>query len=138
MAACDLVVVHPNVTFAFTEVRIGVAPAIISVPILARCSWNSVAAAFLTGEVFDAAFAQRIGLVSHVEEDVGAAVDRLVAGILASAPEAVGVTKRILRNGPAPMADMRIVSDRLFQSAEAAEGMRAFNEKRSPNWAPEG
>ena len=55
MAACDLVVVNPSITFAFTEVRIGVAPAIISAPILQRCGWSKLAAPFLTGEAFDAA-----------------------------------------------------------------------------------
>ena len=70
MAACDLVVVNPSITFAFTEVRIGVAPAIITAPILARCGWSKLAAPYLTGEVFDAARALDIGLVTHVCDDV--------------------------------------------------------------------
>ena len=120
MAACDLVVVHPTVTFAFTEVRIGVAPAIISVPILARCGWSKLAASFLTGEAFDAESARDMGLVTHVADDVAAAVAKLVGGILAGGPLAVAATRRILR-GPAPnMAEMQSLSEALFNSPEAA------------------
>ncbi len=133
MAACDLVVVQSDVTFAFTEVRIGVAPAIISVPILARCGWSKLAAAFLTGELFDAAAAREIGLVTHVADDVPAAVDALVRGVLAGAPNAVAETKRLLHGTP-DMAAMQRLSEALFQSDEAKEGMRAFAEKRPPDW----
>lgn len=133
MAACDLVVVQSDVTFAFTEVRIGVAPAIISVPILARCGWSKLAAAFLTGEVFDAAAARDIGLVTHVTDDVAATVDTLVRGVLAGAPNAVAETKKLLHGSP-NMAEMQRLSEALFQSDEAKEGMRAFAEKRTPDW----
>ena len=135
MAACDLVVVATPVTFAFTEARIGVAPAIISVPILARCNWSKLAAPFLTGETFDAATAKDIGLVTHVTDDVVDTVDRLLAGVLAGAPGAVAATKRVLRQQQPSMADMQALSEVLFGSAEAAEGMRAFVEKRPPSWA---
>lgn len=134
MAACDLVVVHPSVTFAFTEVRIGVAPAIISVPILARCGWSKLAAPFLTGETFDAETARDMGLVTHVAEDVAATVATLVRGILAGGPEAVAATRRILRGPTNKMAEMQALSETLFNSAEAAEGMRAFASKSSPAW----
>ena len=80
MAACDLVVVQSDVTFALTEVRIGVAAAIISVPILRRASASKLAAAFLTGETFSAAAARDAGLVTHVTDDVAATVDRAVRG----------------------------------------------------------
>jgi enoyl-CoA hydratase len=135
MAACDLVVVNSSVSFALTEVRIGVAPAIISVPILARCNWSSVAAAFLTGEPFSAEAARAMGLVTHVADDVPAAVTTLVKGVLAGAPNAVAEAKRILRAGSPDMAEMIQLSGRLFDSEEAAEGMRAFAEKRPPSWA---
>lgn len=135
MAACDLVVVNHRVTFAFTEVRIGVAPAMISVPILARCSWSKLAAPFLTGETFDAAAARDMGLVTHVTEDVAATVQTLVAGVLAGAPGAVAATKRVLRQAAPNMAEMQALSEALFGSPEAAEGMAAFIEKRPPSWA---
>lgn len=138
MAACDLVVVNRAVTFAFTEVRIGVAPAIISVPILARCSWSKLAAPFLTGETFDASTARDMGLVTHVTDDVAATVARLVGGILAGAPGAVAATKRVLRQAQPNMTEMTALSEALFRSAEAAEGLRAFGEKRPPNWTAGG
>jgi enoyl-CoA hydratase/carnithine racemase len=140
MAACDLVVVQPDVTFAFTEVRIGVAPAIISVPILRRVPWSQLAAAFLTGETFDADEARAMGLVTHVADDAAATVSRLTAGILAGAPRAVAVTKALLHRPQgdslaADFAEMRALSEALFASAEAAEGMLAFTERRAPDWS---
>ncbi len=135
MAACDLVVVHRAVTFAFTEVRIGVAPAIISVPILQRCPWSALAAPFLTGEAFDASSAQSMGLVTHVADDVDQVVGTLVEGVLSGAPGAVAATKRLLR-GERSWEEMQAVSEELFAGAEAAEGMRAFAEKRTPSWSP--
>ncbi|MEQ1874159.1 MAG: enoyl-CoA hydratase-related protein [Ilumatobacteraceae bacterium] len=134
MAACDLVVVAPSVTFAFTEVRIGVAPAIISVPVLARCGWSKLAAPFLTGETFDAATAREMGLVTHVTDDVAATVAALAAGIIAGGPNAVAATRRILRGPTANMREMQALSESLFNSAEAAEGMRAFAAKSPPAW----
>jgi enoyl-CoA hydratase/carnithine racemase len=139
MASCDLVVVHPAVTFALTEVRIGVAAAIISVPILRRVPPGKIAAAMLTGEPFDAEHARDIGLVSHVAEDVDAAVGRLCEGVLAGAPGAVAATKDILRRVPdmertAAFDEMRRLSESLFLGPEGQEGMAAFREKRSPVW----
>ncbi|MEZ5251120.1 MAG: enoyl-CoA hydratase-related protein [Ilumatobacteraceae bacterium] len=133
MASCDLVVVQPTATFAFTEVRIGVAPAIISVPILQRCGWSRLAAPFLTGETFDAATALDMGLVTHVADDVPAAVRALVDGVLMGAPAAVAATKRLLRDERSWQA-MQQLSESLFSSDEAAEGMRAFAERRPPAW----
>ena len=142
MASCDLIVVRPDVTFAFTEVRIGVAPAIISVPILRRCPWSKLAAPFLTGEPFDAVAAREMGLVTHVADDVPAVVAQLIAGIRAGAPAAVAATKALLhRAGEGNLAsdlnEMRALSARLFDGAEAAEGMSAFAERRTPSWADE-
>lgn len=136
MAACDLVVVNASVSFAFTEVRIGVAPAIISVPVLARCGWSKLAAPFLTGELFDAVAAREMGLITHVTDDVAATVRTLVGGILAGAPNAVAASKQLLRNASTSYAEMTLLSESLFRSDEAAEGMRAFAEKRPPTWAP--
>ena len=142
MASCDLVVVAASVDFAFTEVRIGVAPAIISVPILGHANASLLRAPFLTGERFDAQRARSIGLVTHVGSD-GDDVDRIVAelcaGVLAGAPSAVAETKRLMRTVPTLGRDeafeqMRALSDSLFQRADAAEGMAAFLEKRRPAW----
>ncbi|CAN5419890.1 enoyl-CoA hydratase family protein [soil metagenome] len=134
MAACDLVVVAASVTFAFTEVRIGVAPAIISVPILARCGWSKLAAPYLTGETFNADTALDMGLVTHVTDDVDASVATLVAGILAGGPNAIAATRKVLRGALPNMPEMQALSEALFNSAEAAEGMRAFAAKSPPAW----
>jgi methylglutaconyl-CoA hydratase len=142
MAACDLVVVASTVDFAFTEVRIGVAPAIISVPILQRANASLLRAPFLTGERFDAERARAIGLVTHVGtdgDDVERIVGELCAGVLAGAPRAVAETKRLMRVVPGldrdqAFAEMKVLSEALFQSDDAAEGMAAFFEKRRPAW----
>jgi enoyl-CoA hydratase/carnithine racemase len=140
MASCDLVVVAASTTFALTEVRIGVAPAIISVPILRRVPPSRIASAMLTGEAFDATEARSIGLVTHVADDVGTAVAGILDGIRAGAPGAVAATKRLVHTVPAMERDdafsvMGRLSNELFTSAEAAEGMAAFVEKRPPRWA---
>jgi len=139
MASCDLVVVHEDVGFALTEVRIGVAPAIISVPILRRVPASRIAAAMLTGEPFNAAEARDMGLVTHVTDDVTTVVDHLCGGIRAGAPRAVTETKRVLGRVPTLDLDtafdeMRRLSDELFRGPDAAEGMAAFREKRPPVW----
>lgn len=140
MASCDLVVVDQSVTFAFTEVRIGVAPAMIAVPILRRVNATRLAAPFLTGESFDVWTALDMGLVTHVRDDVDGEVERLCAAVQAGAPGAVAATKRILREVPGVpvgegLALMRQRSDELFATEEAAEGMAAFLAKRPPSWA---
>jgi methylglutaconyl-CoA hydratase len=134
MAACDMVVVATSVNFAFTEVRIGVAPAIISVPILQRCPWSKLAAPWLTGEVFDAGAALDMGLVTHVANNVAFAVETLTNGVIQGAPGAVAATKQLLR-GSGSWSEMQTLSESLFVGAEAAEGMRAFAERRPPRWA---
>jgi enoyl-CoA hydratase/carnithine racemase len=139
MASCDLIVVQRSVTFALTEVRIGVAPAIISVPILRRVTPSRIAAAMLTGEAFDADEARAIGLITHVTDDVAATTAELCKGIVAGAPRAVTETKRLLHRVPGldrstAFEQMRALSDEMFSGPDAAEGMAAFREKRTPTW----
>ena len=140
MASCDLVVVNADTTFALTEVRIGVAAAIVSVPILRRVPAGKIAAAMLTGEVFDSTAARSIGLVTHVADDVPAQVLTLLDGIRAGAPGAVRETKALLRDVPtmdrgAAFAAMADLSDDLFSGPEAAVGLAAFRDKRTPDWS---
>jgi methylglutaconyl-CoA hydratase len=139
MASCDLVVVQRDVGFALTEVRIGVAAAMIAVPILRRASGSRLTSAFLTGEPFDADEARAVGLITHVTDDVDATVATLCEGIKLGAPTAVAATKRILREVPGLDRDeaferMRRLSDELFARSEAKEGMAAYLEKRPPRW----
>lgn len=140
MASCDLVVVNEATTFALTEVRIGVAPAIISVPILRRVPAGKIAAAMLTGESFDAPAAREMGLVTHVSADVSGTVDQLTTGIRAGAPRAVRATKALLHSVPesdrtSAFASMASLSAELFGSAEAKLGMAAFRQKQRPDWS---
>ena len=139
MASCDLVVVRDDVNFALTEVRIGVAAAIISVPILRRVPAGKIAAAMLTGEAFSATDAREMGLVTHVTDDVPAQVTALCDGVRAGAPRAVAETKRLLHRVPTldvdtAFGEMRRLSDELFRGPDATEGMAAFREKRPPVW----
>ncbi len=141
MAACDLVVVNSSTTFALTEVRIGVAAAMISVPILRRVPAARISTAFLTGEAFDAQEARSMGLITHVSDDVAATVDGLIEGIRAGAKRAVAETKALLARVPtldrdAALAEMTTLSNELFASDDAREGMTAFREKRLPAWNP--
>jgi len=142
MAACDLVVVARSVDFALTEVRIGVAPAIIAVPILRRVAASAIAAAMLTGERFSADTAREWGLITHCTDDVDHAVADLCRGILAGAPSAVRATKSILRRVPTmgideAFVEMSRLSSALFASPDAGEGIAAFADKRPPRWHTE-
>lgn len=142
MAACDLAVVRDDVEFALTEVRLGLAAAVISVPILRRAGSAQMAAAFLTGERFDAAHALRVGLVSHVghgDEGVDGIVGSLSAGVAMGSRSAVAATKRILSDVPdldrdVAFEQMGRLSNELFASEDGAEGMASFAEKRPPRW----
>ncbi len=142
LAACDLVVAPASATFAFTEVRIGVSPAMIAVPLLRTLSPRGARRYLLTGETFDAAVAAEIGLVTEVVDDAG--LDDAV-GVLADAlrqgePHALAVTRGLLRDLPAlgfrdGLAHAAPISAELFRSEAAAEGIASFREKRAPRWA---
>jgi enoyl-CoA hydratase/carnithine racemase len=121
-------------------VRIGVAAAIIAVPILRRVAPSAIATAMLTGAPFDTSAAQSMHLVDVVTDDVGAAVTAIVDGIRAGAPDAVAATKALLQRVPrlerdAAFAEMQSLSEALFAGPAAREGMAAFAEKRTPRWA---
>jgi methylglutaconyl-CoA hydratase len=143
LASCDLVVAPADATFAFTEVRIGVVPAVISVPLSRRLAPQAMHRLFLTGETFDAATAQRIGLVDEVADPAAldAAVTRVVDELLRGAPEALAITKSLAHTigrlpPPEGFAQVAALSAERFASAEGQEGMRAFAEKRDPSWVP--
>ncbi|TFV55131.1 enoyl-CoA hydratase [Geodermatophilus sp. DF01-2] len=143
IAACDLAVGPATATFGFSEVRIGVTPAIIAVPCLRRMDLRAARELFLTGEPFDGARAQRAGLLDRAvaEDELDATVDALVAQLSRGAPGALAVTRRLLRDLPGPdlqddLRRMAAVSAERFGSAEAREGIAALLEKRPPAWAP--
>lgn len=144
LAASDLAVAADTATFAFSEVRIGVIPAVISAVVLPRLAPRAAHELFLTGETFDACRAVGIGLLNRcvpaagLDDEVARYVDMLLLG----APGALDGTKRLLRRPRATMRDdlaaLTTISAGYFAGAEAQEGMAAFREKRRPAWAAEG
>jgi enoyl-CoA hydratase len=141
VAAADLAVAGPRSTFALTEARIGVAPAIISLTLLPKLSARAAARYYLTGETFDAATAASIGLITMVADDVDAAVASLVADIGRGSPQGLAASKAlttaaVLEGFDRDAERLGAESARLFVSDEAREGMLAFLQKRPPSWAP--
>src|SRR2546423_1522043 len=145
-AVSDLVVAESGARFGFTETRLGILPAVISPFVVAKIGESQARALFPGGRRFDAVRAQRIGLVHEVVEGVAAldnAVDTAVADVLASGPTATRAAKAIVRevrglsHGSAKWHTARVIA-RQRTSEEAQEGFRAFAEKRSPGWVPEG
>ena len=140
VAACDIAVAGPNSTFALTEARIGVAPAIISLTLLPKLTARAAARYYLTGEKFDAAVAADIGLITLAAEDVDAAVAALVADIGRASPQGLAASKAlttaaVLAGFDRDAERLAAESARLFVSDEAREGMLSFLEKRPPRWA---
>jgi enoyl-CoA hydratase len=139
LAACDMTVGSTSATFAFTEVRIGVAPAVISLPLLPRTDPRALARYYLTGERFDATEAARVGLLTAAGEDADEVLAPILDGLRRAAPEALAETKRlltarVLETFDQDAADLTALSARLFGSAQAHEGMTAFLERRDPAW----
>ncbi|MEV0689711.1 enoyl-CoA hydratase family protein [Streptomyces sp. NPDC050388] len=139
LAACDIAVASHAATFAFTEVRIGVAPAVISLPLLPRTDPRALARYYLTGERLDTAEATRIGLLTAAGDDVDETLAPVLDGLRRSAPEALAETKRlltarVLETFDRDAAHLTALSARLFASAPAREGMTAFLERRDPEW----
>jgi methylglutaconyl-CoA hydratase len=142
LASCDVVLARRSATFAFTEVRLGVVPAVISVPVLRYLPARAAAELFLTGEVFSAERAAAIGLLTAVVDDEALESEAArYAGLLRlGGPDALRHTKDVLRDVPrmepaGAYEAMSALSLDRFASAEAGEGMRAFAEKRPPSWA---
>ncbi|KKD07044.1 enoyl-CoA hydratase family protein [Streptomyces sp. WM6386] len=140
LAACDIGVAANESSFAFTEVRIGVAPAVISLPLLPRTDPRALARYYLTGERFDAAEAARIGLLTATGDAVDDVLEPILDGLRKAAPEGLAETKqlltaRVLEAFDRDAADLTALSARLFASAQAREGITAFLERRDPAWA---
>ncbi|MGH7912275.1 MAG: enoyl-CoA hydratase-related protein [Candidatus Dormibacteraceae bacterium] len=145
VASCDLAVASTAATFALTEVRVGVVPALISVPLLPLLGRRAAQELALTGANFGATRAVEVGLLTRAvpDQDLDAEVEHFVGELCAGAPEAVAATKAVLA-GPdgsrterrARLAAMSDLSQRHFASEEASEGIAAFREKRPPRWIP--
>ncbi|MFJ2030058.1 enoyl-CoA hydratase-related protein [Streptosporangium sp. NPDC087985] len=143
VAACDFAIAPDTASFAFTEVRLGVVPAMISVTVLRRLDPRAASEYLLTGEVFDAARAQEIGLLTRAVPET--ALDSTVAHytdmLLRGGPESLAITKKLVRAVPTlsveeGMRQMAELSARRFTSAEGQEGIASFMEKRPASWIP--
>ncbi|MGH7610935.1 MAG: enoyl-CoA hydratase-related protein [Candidatus Dormibacteria bacterium] len=141
VGACDLVVATTQADFATGEVRLGVAPAVLSVVVLPKLGRAAAARLFLTGAVVGAEEACRMGLVTQVvpETELEAATSTLIDQLLLAEPGALAAAKAIIRLVPGlerdrAFSEMAELSRELFASAGAQEGMAAFLERRPPSW----
>ncbi len=143
-AAMDISVARDDAKFGFTEVRVGVAPAMISVLCLPKMRRSDAAKAFLRGNRFSASEAARLGVINMAvaAESLDAAVESVVADLLAGGPSALAAAKQLLDRVPEMPFDDALawaqrLSAELFAGDEAAEGMDAFLNKRTPAWVPD-
>ena len=142
LAACDLALASARARFGFSEVKIGLIPAVISPLVISKIGPSRARQLFLTGERFDAAFAERIGLITQVfpdEAELDAALELTLTQLLSGGPEAIAQAKELVRQVtrlPEDEVDgytAQAIADRRA-SAEAREGITAFFSKRSPDW----
>ncbi|MCX5341737.1 enoyl-CoA hydratase-related protein [Streptomyces atratus] len=142
LGACDISAAGPDASFALTESRLGLAPAVISLPLLPRTDPRAAARYYLTGERFDATEAARISLITIAvgsAEDIDKALVPVLDGLRKASPQGLAaskelVTATVLKNFDQHAEDLIARSAALFASAEAREGMTAFLERRDPAW----
>ena len=132
VAAADIAVAWPDAVFGFSEVRLGIIPAVISPFVLPKIG-EAARRYFVTGERFDAETALRIGLVGEVAPDAGTACETIVEEIVSGGPIATREAKRLVRERPDGIDTAHIAAARRT-SDEGQEGLRAFLDKRTPSW----
>ena len=133
-ACCDIAVAGDDAVFAFSEVKLGIIPAVISPFVVARIGSGAARRYFLSGERFGPDVAQRIGLVSEVASVLDGAVERIVDELKTSGPAAVREAKRLVRPEPARGVDLARLAARMRTGEEGQEGLRAFLDKREAAW----
>jgi methylglutaconyl-CoA hydratase len=141
ISCCDIVVAAEGADFGFTEVRLGIAPAVISTFVLPKIGPAAARRWFLTGEIFKAPVAREMGLVHEVvaPERLAESVERLVQALRGNGPNGVAAAKRLIREAPPLGRDgaiehtVRLIAG-LRASPEGQEGLGAFLEKRPPSW----
>jgi methylglutaconyl-CoA hydratase len=141
VAVCDIAVAEAGTVFGFTEVKLGILPAVISPYVLAKIGVSATRELFLTGMRFDAARAKEIGLVHAVAaaDQLDARVAAYADELLGSGPDAIATTKELLRTivGRPPQDVVGLTADTIAArraSPEGQEGLQAFLEKRRPRW----
>jgi len=135
VAVADIVLSDPGTVFAFSEVKLGIVPAVISPFALRKIGQSAGRRYFVTGERFDAETALRIGLVHEVTSDRDAALARVLAELRTAGPRAARHAKRLVLDRPDGPETARLIAERRT-SDEGQEGLRAFLERRPPAWAP--
>ena len=133
VATVDIAVAQTDTMFGFTEVRIGLIPATISPYVIDRIGTTAARRYLLTAELFDATEAQRIGLISAVADDAAAEAERLVETLLTVGPDAVRITKQLVRERPSNEELARLISE-VRASAEGQAGLQAFLAREDPPW----
>lgn len=142
IAACDLAIAVERAKFGFSEVRLGLIPAVISPHAIEKIGPGRARHLFVTGERFDAADAERYGLISQVvpdEEALDLAVDAAVSQVLQNGPQAVAAAKELIRQVTSlPLSEVDAYTSAQIAarraSEEGREGITAFLHKRSPSW----
>jgi len=134
VACVDIAVAAERTQFAFSEVKLGIIPSVISPFALAKIGPSAARRYFVTGERFDAHTALRIGLVHEVAANVDEAVERILAELRTAGPDAARAAKRLVLERPEGLATERRIAERRT-GEEGQEGLRAFIEKRKPSWS---
>jgi methylglutaconyl-CoA hydratase len=134
VACADMAVAATGTAFAFSEVKLGIVPSVISPFALAKIGPSAARRYFVTGERFDADVALRIGLVHEVTDDVDAAIEALLKELRSAGPDAARHAKRLVLERPEGLATERRIAERRT-SDEGQAGLRAFLDKRKPDWA---
>ncbi|MBO3747863.1 enoyl-CoA hydratase family protein [Streptosporangiaceae bacterium NEAU-GS5] len=144
LGACDVVLASAAGDYAFTEARLGLAPAMISLTLLPRLDARAAGRYFLTGETFTAAEAERIGLLTRAvpADALDAAVAEVLDALRLASPQGLAESKLLVTEAVRHLLaehgeQMAARSARLFSSDEAKEGMSAFLQRRPPSWASE-
>ena len=132
VACADVALAAEDAIFGFSEVKLGIVPAVISPFVLPRIG-SAARRYFLTGERFDAPTALRIGLVHEVAGDVDAALATVLEELLSGGPEAIRAAKRLIRERPNGEESAHVAA-KLRAGSEGQEGLRAFLERRTPSW----
>jgi methylglutaconyl-CoA hydratase len=138
IACTDIAIAAEDATFGFSEVKLGIIPAVISPFVLPRIGPGAARRYFVTGERFDAGTALRIGLVHEVvpPANLDEAVSRVLDELETAGPQAAREAKRLIREGPRDEETTQIAA-RLRAGEEGQEGLRAFLERRRPSWTAE-
>jgi methylglutaconyl-CoA hydratase len=129
----DIAVAAPDAVFGFSEVKLGIVPAVISPFVWPRIGTAAARRFFLTGERFDAETALQFGLVHEVAQDLDQAIERVAAELLSAGPEATRAAKQLIRDRPGSEEAAQLAA-KLRTSPEGQEGLRAFLDKRPAAW----